>query len=317
MARAAQCNRFAPARHPGGPRSARACEVGADGVDSPQWLRAGVAELVDAPDSKSGSGNRVSVRVRPPAPPLDRRRALAEKTRLRRAHPAIRHGLPTTRLDEQATAYLLSNPDYRAPVVYDSSHLVITGASAQHLLAMKLEAARRTDQADIVALLRALPSGTRNPPSMSPSWSRVRRRVTRRGNVVEDPLPASTSRQPHPSVRARRSCTDGVTNGRSGAGIGQRQAQILGADACRRLCARVVPSGSAGRSRDPDPGGRRRFPQPIHRFFSGHAARPRPPLAQSCASKCRSARLKRIGCKRMRKVVDRPPDPLRAQIRRS
>ncbi len=30
--------------------------------------RAGVAELVDAPDSKSGSGNRVRVRVSPPAP---------------------------------------------------------------------------------------------------------------------------------------------------------------------------------------------------------------------------------------------------------
>ena len=30
--------------------------------------RAGVAELVDAPDSKSGSGNRVGVQVSPPAP---------------------------------------------------------------------------------------------------------------------------------------------------------------------------------------------------------------------------------------------------------
>lgn len=69
---------------------------------------------------------------------------------------ARRHGLPTTWLNEQATAYLPSTPDHRAPVVYDSPHLVITGASAEHLLAMKLEAARRTDQADIVALLRAL-----------------------------------------------------------------------------------------------------------------------------------------------------------------
>ena len=31
-------------------------------------LRAGVAESVDAPDSKSGSGNRVRVQVSPPAP---------------------------------------------------------------------------------------------------------------------------------------------------------------------------------------------------------------------------------------------------------
>ena len=34
----------------------------------PQPLRAGMAELVDAPDSKSGSGNRVRVQVSLPAP---------------------------------------------------------------------------------------------------------------------------------------------------------------------------------------------------------------------------------------------------------
>ena len=33
-----------------------------------EWPSAGVVELVDAPDSKSGSGDRVSVRFRPPAP---------------------------------------------------------------------------------------------------------------------------------------------------------------------------------------------------------------------------------------------------------
>ena len=31
---------------------------------------AGMAELVDAPDSKSGSGNRVRVRFSLPAPPI-------------------------------------------------------------------------------------------------------------------------------------------------------------------------------------------------------------------------------------------------------
>src|SRR3546814_8878429 len=55
--------------------SRRRCRIGAtaaldayphDGFCS----RAGVAELADAPDSKSGSGDRVSVRPRPPAPRL-------------------------------------------------------------------------------------------------------------------------------------------------------------------------------------------------------------------------------------------------------
>ena len=69
---------------------------------------------------------------------------------------ARRHGLPTTWLNEQATAYLPVAPDRRAPVVFDSPHLIITGASAEHLLAMKLEAARRADQADIAMLLQTL-----------------------------------------------------------------------------------------------------------------------------------------------------------------
>ncbi|MCY4096995.1 MAG: hypothetical protein OXF40_01860 [Rhodospirillales bacterium] len=69
---------------------------------------------------------------------------------------APRPAQPPTRRHEQATAYRPSAPDQRAPVVFDSPHLIITGASAEHLLAMKLEAARRTDQADIVTLLRTL-----------------------------------------------------------------------------------------------------------------------------------------------------------------
>ena len=69
---------------------------------------------------------------------------------------ARRHGLPTTWLNEQATSYLPAAPDRRAPVVFDTPHLVITGASAEHLPAVKLEAARRTDQPDIASLLRTL-----------------------------------------------------------------------------------------------------------------------------------------------------------------
>ncbi len=69
---------------------------------------------------------------------------------------ARRHGLPSTWLNEQATAFLPDTPDRRAAVVYDSPHLVITGASAEHLLAMKLEAARRADEADIATLLEIL-----------------------------------------------------------------------------------------------------------------------------------------------------------------
>ena len=76
---------------------------------------------------------------------------------LRAVHAiARRHGLPGTWLNERAAAFLPHAPDRRAAVVYDSPHLVITGTSAEHPLAMKLEAARGTDRADIATLLRIL-----------------------------------------------------------------------------------------------------------------------------------------------------------------
>ncbi len=40
--------------------------------------------------------------------------------------------------------------------MYDSPWLTITGASAEHILAMKLEAARATDEDDIRTLIRHL-----------------------------------------------------------------------------------------------------------------------------------------------------------------
>lgn len=47
-------------------------------------------------------------------------------------------------------------PDARAAVVYDSPHLVVTGASAEQLLAMKVRAARPGDRDDIEFLMRRL-----------------------------------------------------------------------------------------------------------------------------------------------------------------
>ncbi len=47
-------------------------------------------------------------------------------------------------------------PDARAAVVYDSPHLVVTGASAEHLLAMKVQAFRARDEPDIEFLIRRL-----------------------------------------------------------------------------------------------------------------------------------------------------------------
>ena len=47
------------------------CRIGAERELGSGIPQAGVAELVDALDSKSSSGDRVSVRFRPPAPSLN------------------------------------------------------------------------------------------------------------------------------------------------------------------------------------------------------------------------------------------------------
>jgi hypothetical protein len=51
---------------------------------------------------------------------------------------------------------LLAHVTARRWRVYDSPRLVITGMSAEHLLAMKLEAAHRTDRADIAGPLQTV-----------------------------------------------------------------------------------------------------------------------------------------------------------------
>ena len=69
---------------------------------------------------------------------------------------ARERGLPESWLNEQATANIPRLPDTRAKTVYESEYLTITGASAEHILAMKLEAGRATDVEDVATLVERL-----------------------------------------------------------------------------------------------------------------------------------------------------------------
>ena len=73
---------------------------------------------------------------------------------------ARQRGLPESWLNEQATTYMPTNRDERAKTVFASAHLVVTGASAEHLLAMKLRSARQADLADISTLVEVLQLST-------------------------------------------------------------------------------------------------------------------------------------------------------------
>ena len=75
------------------------------------------------------------------------------------ADVAAEHGLEYDWLNQQAVACIPAEADRRATTLYSTPNLVITGASAEHLLAMKLEAGRRTDVDDIRRLLDLLGIG--------------------------------------------------------------------------------------------------------------------------------------------------------------
>ena len=67
-----------------------------------------------------------------------------------------KHGFRDTWLNDQATTAIPREEDERAAVVYESPYLTVTGASARHLLAMKLLAAREKDRDDIATLCEHL-----------------------------------------------------------------------------------------------------------------------------------------------------------------
>lgn len=65
-------------------------------------------------------------------------------------------GLPPWWLNEQASVYVAPGGDARAPRVFDHPGLRVSAASPEHLLAMKVLAARRRDADDIRLLVRHL-----------------------------------------------------------------------------------------------------------------------------------------------------------------
>lgn len=69
---------------------------------------------------------------------------------------AREQGLPENWLNELATMFMPLGEDSRAQVLFDSPHLVVTGASAEHMLAMKMQAGREADLDDIDTLLEHL-----------------------------------------------------------------------------------------------------------------------------------------------------------------
>ena len=69
---------------------------------------------------------------------------------------ARRRGWPETWLNEEAVSAMPRDRDGRARSVYGDSNLVVTAASAEYLLAMKIRAARIKDQDDIIFLTRHL-----------------------------------------------------------------------------------------------------------------------------------------------------------------
>ena len=58
--------------------------------------------------------------------------------------------------DVRTQARMEVTPDARARVLHDSPHLVVTGVSETHLLAMKVHAARRADEEEIKWLIERL-----------------------------------------------------------------------------------------------------------------------------------------------------------------
>ena len=85
---------------------------------------------------------------------IDHRESVLEEARA----VARDHNLATEWLNDQVrnVPILPGRPDPRPGTLYGSPSLVVTGASAEFLLAMKVRAGRASDEVDIKSLLRTL-----------------------------------------------------------------------------------------------------------------------------------------------------------------
>ena len=69
---------------------------------------------------------------------------------------AQERGLPRTWLSDLARSFVPEEDEPRGTTLYDSQSLIVTGASGEYLLAMKLEASREKDTGDVKMLLEQL-----------------------------------------------------------------------------------------------------------------------------------------------------------------
>lgn len=104
----------------------------------------GGAAMAMAYDSRRATRDIDAV-FAPHGPVLEEARAVAAEL-----------GLPQWWLNEQASSYVAPGGDSTAPRVFDHPGLRVSAASPEHLLAMKVLAARRRDAEDIGFLVKHL-----------------------------------------------------------------------------------------------------------------------------------------------------------------
>ena len=130
---------------------------------SPALDRGGILEALEALDEElRRQGTRTHIYVFGGACvslSFDRNRVTGDiDVHVREEHGAVQDAIlkiarqrewPTAWMNGQGTQKLPRTADTRARVLYQSPHLVVTGASAEHIIAMKMRAGRNIDWQDI------------------------------------------------------------------------------------------------------------------------------------------------------------------------